>query len=70
MHRFRRNVEQQGAADLGTQGAQLRSRDVQRHPLIGQLFRQKRRSNSDTQLLIFITPTLVSEHANQETTAP
>jgi len=39
-------------------------------PYLGQLFRQKRRSTADTQLLIFITPTLVTEHAGASDTPP
>jgi type II secretory pathway component GspD/PulD (secretin) len=34
-------------------------------PLIGKLFRSRTKNNSETQMLMFITPNIVTEHANE-----
>jgi type II secretory pathway component GspD/PulD (secretin) len=39
-------------------------------PFIGRFFRSRSRNNQENQLLIFITPTIVSEHANQGEAPP
>ncbi len=39
-------------------------------PLVGRLFRSRRRNNTDTQLLIFVTPNIVTEHANTADAPP